>query len=164
MQHEIPLLISGLGIMFYSPFAVAGIAEGEDYFSTKFEAYEKVTAHAMRGDISAFCTGSPGDFRLVVYDGKLDDDGLQNAKFKLRLCLEVRDGEVCFRDVYELLDWTADCPSTQKIKMADGFYSVTVYSSPPASGHIGRDQVIYLHFEKVGRLPALEPDFVPDLR
>jgi hypothetical protein len=31
MRHEIPISITGLGIIFYSPFAVAGIGEGEDY-------------------------------------------------------------------------------------------------------------------------------------
>jgi hypothetical protein len=149
--------------MFYSPFAVAGIEEGEDYFSSTFQNPANVAAHAMRGDISTFCTGSGGDFRLVVYDGKLDDTGLLDAEFKLRLCLEVRDGDVCFRDLYDLMDWTAACPPSQKMKMADGFFTVTVYSSTPASGIIGDDQLIYLHVEKVGRRLTLKWDGVPQL-
>jgi hypothetical protein len=161
IRHEIPLTIAGLGIIFYSHFAVAGIGEGEDYFSTTFQNPAEVAAHAMRGDIAMFCTGSAGDFRLVVYDGRLDDDGLQEAEFKLRLCLEVRDSDVCFRDCYDLMDWTADCSSSQKIKMLDGFYRVTVYSSTPESGIIGQDQTIYLHFEKVAQRPTLKWDGVP---
>jgi hypothetical protein len=163
MRHEIPISITGLGIIFYSPFAVAGIGEGEDYFSSTFQNPANVAAHAMRGDISTFCTGSGGDFSLVAYDGTLDDDGLLNAEFQLRLCLEVRGCDVCFRDVYDLMDWAANCPSPQKIKVADGFYRVTVYSSTPASGIIGNDQLIYLHFEKVGRRPTLKWDGVPQL-
>jgi hypothetical protein len=88
---------------------------------------------------------------------------LQDAEFKLRLCLEVRDGTVCFRDVYDLMEWTADCPAPQKIEVADGFYSVTVYSSTPDSGIIGQDQTIYLHFERVAAKPAVKWDGVPQL-
>ena len=33
MKHELLLKTAGLGIVFYSPLAVAGIEEGEDYFS-----------------------------------------------------------------------------------------------------------------------------------
>jgi len=163
MQNEILLSTAGLGIIFYSPFGVASIGEGEDYFSTTFHNPDEVAVHVMRGDIATFCTGSEGDFKLVVYDGRLDDHGLQAAEFKLRLCLEVRGGEVCFRDLYDLMDWTADCPSSQKMKMVDGFYRVTVYSSTPGSGIVGRDQTIYLHFEKVAQRPALKWDGVPQL-
>jgi hypothetical protein len=163
LRQEIPLTIAGLGIIFYSPFAVAGIGEGEDYFSTTFQNPAQVAAHAMKGDIATFCTGSGGDFRLAVYGGRLDDDGLQEADFKLRLCLEVRDGDVYFRDLYDLMDWTADCPSSQKIKLPDGFYRVTVYSSTPESGIIGQNQAICLHFEKVAQRPALKWDGVPQL-
>jgi hypothetical protein len=61
------------------------------------------------------------------------------------------------------MDWTADCPSPQKIEVADGFYSVTVYSSTPDSGIIGQDQTIYLHFERVAAKPAVKWDGVPQL-
>jgi hypothetical protein len=163
MQCEILLSITGPGIIIYSPFAVADIVEGEDYFSSSFQNPANVAVHAMRGDISTFCTGCGGDFRLVVFDGKLVDNDLLGAEFKLRLCLEVRDGDVCFRDVYDLMDWTVDCPSTQIIKVPDGFYRVTVYSSTPTNGIIGDYQAIYLHFEKVELRPTLKWDGVPQL-
>jgi hypothetical protein len=82
VRPEIPLTIAGLGIIFYSRYAVAGIGEGEDYFSTGFQNPAQVAARAMRGD-------------------------MQDAEFKLRLRHEVRDVEVCFRDLYDLMDWTA---------------------------------------------------------
>lgn len=156
MRHEIPISIAGLGIIIYSPFAVAFICEGEDYFSSTFHDPANVAAHAMRGDILTFCTGSGSDFRLVVYDGLLDEVRLLLSEFKLRLCLDVRGGQVCFRDLYDLLDWTALCPASQQIELADGFYSVTVYSSTPASGIIGDSQPIYIHFEKVVRRPEIK--------
>ena len=41
---------------------------------------------------------------------------------------------------------------------------VTAYSStPPESGMIGDDQIIYIHFEKVGEKPNLKWDGVPQL-
>lgn len=163
MQNEILLSTTGLGIIFYSAFGVAGIKEGEDFFSTTFQHPDEVADHVIRGDIATFCTGSGGNFKLVVYDGRLDDQGLQEAEFKLRLCLEIRGGEVYFRDLYDLMDWTADCPSSQKMKMMDGFYRITVYSSTPQSGIIGDNQTIYLHFEKVAQRPALKWDGVPQL-
>ncbi len=163
MKHELLLSTAGLGIVFYSPFAVAGIEEGEDYFSNSFQKPNEVAAHAMKGDIATFCTGSGGDFLLVVYDGRVDDGAVQAAEFKIRLCLEVRGTEVCFRDVYDLTDWRKECPSSQKMPLADGFYCVTAYSSTPESGMIGDDQIIYIHFEKVGEKPNLKWDGVPQL-
>lgn len=163
MKHELLLTTAGLGIIFYSPFAVAGIEEGEDYFSNSFQKPNEVAAHAMKGDIATFCTGSSGDFKLVVYDGRLDDDVVQVAEFKIRLCLEVRGSEVCFRDLYDLMDWGKECPSSQRVPLADGFYRVTVHSSTPESGIIGNDQIIYIHFENVGEKPNLKWNGVPRL-
>lgn len=163
MRHKILLSTAGLGIFFYSPFAVAHIHEGEDYFSTSFQNPSKVADHAMKGDIATFCTGSGGDFQLVVYDGNMDDDGVQAAEFSVRLCLEVRGSEVCFRDLYDLMDWNNECPASQKLRFANGYYRITVYSSTPESGIIGNDQIIYLHFEKVNEKPAVKWDGVPQL-
>ena len=163
MKHELLLKTAGLGIVFYSPLAVDGIEEGEDYFSKSFQKPNEVAAHAMRGDIVTFCTGSGGDFQLVVHDSRLDDDAVQAAEFKIRLCLEVRGSEVCFRDVYDLMDWSKECPSSQKMPLADGFYRVTVYSSTPESRIIGDGQIIYIDFETVGEKPNLKWDGVPQL-
>ena len=163
MKHEILLSTAGLGIVFYSPFAVASIHEGDDYFSASFANPAEVAAHATNGNIATFCTGSGGDFRLVVYDGRLDDDALRTAEFKIRLCLEVRGTEVCFRDMYDLMDWAKECPGSQKVTLADGFYRVTVYSSTPESGIIGNDQTICVHFERMDRMPTLKWDGIPQL-
>lgn len=114
--------IAGLGIICYSPFAAGQLRAGQDYLTTSFTRPEDVAAHVLRGDITAFCTGSSGHFELVVSDEPLDSAALQGAAFKVRLCLEVRDSQVCFRDLYDLLRWSPHCPDGQSISLAEGFY------------------------------------------
>lgn len=163
MRQCIRMEIAGLGIICYSPFAAAQLRAGQDYLTTSFTRPEDVAAHVLRGDISAFCTGSPGHFELVVSDEPLDSAALQGAAFKVRLCLEVRDSQVCFRDLYDLLRWSPHCPDGQSISLADGFYLLTVYTSPPASGIVGDGQRIDVHFDPVGERPELRWAGVPQL-
>ena len=163
MNQGIEITIVGMGIIFYSPFAVARIPVGKNYLATSFTDPKAVAAHVTRGDISAFCTGSGGDFELIVYDGELDSLGLRAAQFKARLALEVRGGAVCFRDLYDLMDWTADCPPHQCVRMKDGFYRITAYSSTPPSGIRGDHQKIWIHFEPAPTLPELSWKSVPQL-
>jgi hypothetical protein len=163
MKSEISLSTVGLGIILYSPFAVDHIPDGDDYFTASFSKPEDVAAHVVQGSIAAFCTGSGGSFRLVVYDGDLDDERARAAEFKVRLWLEVRDLEACLRDVYDLMHWIRDCPRSQVMTVPDGFYVVTVYSSPPPSGIIGDDQTIYLHLERVCQRPTLMWGGIPQL-
>ena len=163
MRQEISLSIAGLGIVFYSPFAVEHIQEGEDYLTASFRDPEVVARHVMACEISTFCTGTAGDFTLVIDDGKLDDVALSQAEFRVRLGLEVRAEQVCFRDAYDLLQWWNDCPDSQRVKLADGMYRITVYSSPPASGILGDNQTIHLNFERVDCKPELWWTGVPQL-
>jgi hypothetical protein len=109
------------------------------------------------------CIGSGGEYDLLIYDGPLDLDPMNAAKFKVRLGLEVRDNEVCFRDLHDLISWIPNCPEGQEISVPTGFYRITVYSSPPASGIIGDRQHIALHFERVETRPLLKWDGVPQL-
>jgi len=61
------LPLEGLGIILYSSFAVAHIGKDEDYLQTHFLQPQDVAAHVNRGTISAFGTGSPGDYTIRLF-------------------------------------------------------------------------------------------------
>ena len=82
---------------------------------------------------------------------------------KLRLGIKVRDGTVCLRDLYDLMEWSATCPARQRVRVRDGFYRLTVLSDPPASGVLGDRQRIAIYFERTARKPAIRWQGVPDL-
>ncbi|HEX2344342.1 MAG TPA: hypothetical protein VHI98_27970 [Vicinamibacterales bacterium] len=102
METTIELEIAGLGIIFYSPFAVAHIQKDEEYIEVHFWEPPDVAAHVNACTISAFGTGGPGTFVLRLYDGELDVQVLKSAKASVRLGIEVRDSTLCFRDLYDL--------------------------------------------------------------
>jgi hypothetical protein len=162
-MREIAIDIRGLGLILYSPPAVAHIPDGADYLQEHFWEPEDVARHVMACQLTAFCTGSPGSFRLRFTDGPPDDAAVQAAAFKLRLGLQVRDCVICVRDLYDLMEWSADCPAEQQISIADGWYRLTVFSSPPPSGILGDGQVIDIVLERVARKPALRWEGVPSL-
>src|SRR5262249_4110001 len=163
LMREIAVDISGLGFILYSPPAVTHIPEGSDYLEQHFWQAEDVARHVMDGQLTTFCTGTPGSFRLRFLDGPRDEDAVDAAEFKLRLGLEVREGIVCIRDLYDLLQWSAGCPAAQQLPMADGWYRLTVYSSRPASGILGDEQLIDIHLEPMRAKPPLRWDGVPTL-
>jgi hypothetical protein len=135
---EVALDIQGLGIILYSPPAVAHILEGEDYLERHFWQPADVARHVMACRLTAFATGSPGSFRLRFRDGPPDEAAVQVAAFKLRLGRCVEGGTVCVRDLYDLMEWSADCPPGQQLPTPDGWYRLTVCTSPPAHRRIGR--------------------------
>ena len=92
-----------------------------------------------------------------------DDQALRAAEFKLRLGLHVRGSVICVRDLYDLMEWSAECPAAQQIPVADGWYRLTVFSSPPPSGILGDGQLVEVALERVGRKPALRWEGVPSL-
>jgi hypothetical protein len=163
MRAVVDLDIAGLGIILYSPSAVAHIREGQDYLSERFWSPTDVAQHVVACGLTTFCTGTPGRFRLLVYDGDIDSTALEAAERTIRLGVEVRDTCLCVRDLYDLSSWTRDCPSAQQLALADGFYRITAYTSTPPSGVLGDDQEISLHLEAVSERPRLRWDGVPDL-
>lgn len=163
MRTTIDLEIVGLGIVFYSPFAVAHIQVGEDYLEPHFWRGRDVGEHINACQISAFGTGGPGRYVLELYDGPLDEQALNSAKAKVQLGIEVRDGTLCFRDLYDFMRWDPDCPADQMVSVADGFYRISVYTSPPDSGILGDGQAVWLHFEARTEKPVLAWAAVPDL-
>jgi hypothetical protein len=155
------LTIAGLGIVFYSPFAVAGIAEEEDFLTSALWDPEDVATVVNSCRFGVLATGTPGDFIIHVLAGPLDEAAVMGAEFKVRLCLEVRDGEVQFRDLYDFMQWYRDVDGEQCVPMENGFYRVTAYSSTPASGILGEDQPIYVHFERAAERPLIKHPGVP---
>jgi hypothetical protein len=162
-MREVSLEIGGLGLILYSPPAVAHIAEGANYLQAHFWERAAVARHIMDCQLTAFCTGSPGTFRLRFKDGLPDESDFQAAEFKLRLGLQVHGGMVCVRDLYDLLAWSAECPPDQQFPVADGWYRLTVYSSRPSSGILGDGQLIEVALERVECKPALRWEGVPSL-
>jgi hypothetical protein len=160
---EVTLDIRGLGVILYSPPAVAHIPEGSDYLTDHFWQPSDVARHVMACRLTAFAIGSPGSFRLRFRNGPPDEDTVQAAAFKLRLGLRVEEGVVCVRDLYDLLEWSADCPPGQRLQTPDGWYRLTVHSSPPPSGILGDGQAIDISMERVSRKPLLRWDGVPVL-
>jgi hypothetical protein len=124
--REMTLEISGLGIVFHSPQAASHIAEGEQYLESNYTTEKQVQSHIQKGSIVGFGTGTPGTFILRFHTGYPDEAFLQGSDFKLRLGLDCRGGRVCFRDLYELMDWRADCPPERTLELEDGCYHVTL--------------------------------------
>lgn len=160
-MREVDLDIAGLGVILYSPPAVAHIPEGANYLRAHFWKPADVARHVMACQLTAFCTGSPGAFRIRFADGPADESAVRAAEFRLRLGLQVHGGAVCVRDLCELLAWEAECPPTQQIPVADGWYRLTIYSSPPPSGILGDGQVIDVALEQVVGMPAIRWEGVP---
>jgi hypothetical protein len=155
--------IAGLGFIVYSPFAVAHIAEGENYLRAHFWQPGAVATHVNACTLTAFCTGSPGHYHLTFVHGSASAEDESGASLKLRIGLEVRDGVFCVRDLYDLLDWSAECPAKQRIPLRDGFYRLTVLSDPPANSFLGDNQHIAIYFEETKEKPHIHHDGVPNL-
>lgn len=65
--------------------------------------------------------------------------------------------------VYDLMEWSNECPPEQRLPIADGWYRLTVFSSFPASGILGDGQVININLEPVADKPQLHWEGVPQL-
>lgn len=163
LNRTVVLEISGPGILVYSPFAAAHIREGEDYLTTSYMDEEQVQPHIQRGGLVAFGTSTPGTFVIHARGGYPPEETLDAADYTLRLGLEVKDRTVCLRDLYDLLDWTAEVPPEQLIELDDGFYHITLHSNRPPSGVLGDNQEVWMYFQPLPEMPALYPRGVPTL-
>ena len=106
------------------------IAEGADYLQSHFWKPADVARHVMECQLTAFGTGSPGTFRLRIADGPPDEQAVHAAAFKLRLGLQVKGGTGCVRDLYDLMEWSAECPVAQEFPVADGWHRLTAFARP----------------------------------
>lgn len=161
--REMRLEISGIGIIFYSPKATEHIAEGSNYLATNYTTEQQVQSHLQTGSIIGFGTGSPGTFILRFQNGYPDEMFLQESECKLRLGLDCRGGLVCFRDLYDLMEWRDECPPTQTLELEDGYYHITLCSDRPASGILGDNQEIGFYLQKLDEFPALAKQGIPVL-
>jgi hypothetical protein len=160
---EMTLDIAGLGIVFHSPVFAEHIADGADYFGSNYTTEEQVQAHIQKGTLVGFCTGSPGTFVLRFHDGYPHESALHESEFKLRLGLHCKGGVVCFRDLFELIEWHVECPPDRIFHLDDGFYHVTLRSNSPASGIIGDNQVIDFYLQRLAEFPKLAKQGIPTL-
>lgn len=163
MGSELVLDISGMGIVFYSPSFARPIPEGSDYLNTNYTTEQQVQAHIQKGTIVGFGTGTPGTFVLKFHAGYPEEGYLQKCEFKLRLGLHVEGGLICVRDLFDLLQWRAECPPQQVVELEDGFYHVTLCSDPPESGVLGDNQHINVYFQKLDAFPKLAKQGIPTL-
>ena len=161
--HPIRLSLNGLGIIFYSPPAVAHIREGENYLRAHYQEPEHVVQHIRRGTLVGFGTGSAGVFELRFHIGYPESEVLRRSPYKLRLALRCEGRTVCFRDLYDLVNWDPNCPEGQTIQLEDGIYHVTICSDLPRSGIIGDNQIIEVYFQPLDALPYLTWNGVPIL-
>lgn len=159
----ITLDISGPGIILYSPSFVSHIYEGEDYLSTNYMDADQVQPHIQAGTLVGFGTSSPGRFFIHILEGYPEEHTLDEADFTLRLGIQVRDSMICIRDLYDLLNWTSECPSEQILEIDNGYYHITLYSNIPSSGILGDDQIIWMYFNMLPDMPELYPHGVPTL-
>lgn len=160
---NIHLAISGLGIIFSSPSAVAHIPERADYLTSSFRRAKQVADHVNTGGLVAFETASPGEFQLRFHAGSPGADRISKYEFQLQLPLKVDQNQICFRDLYDLMDWTSRCPDSQTVHVDDGYYLVTIGTNLPESGVLGDHQEIDLYFQPVDHLPDLQFEGVPPL-
>lgn len=158
---KMQLEVHGLGLILYSPFAVAGIAAGEKYLEEKYWQPEDVARHVKAGTIAGFCTGSPGAYELSLIEGRPSAIHLIPYPHRIALGLEVRDRTVCVRDLYDLQRWKPLCPSEQTCALADGNYHLTVASAP--SDDVDEPQEIVIWFDRMEKLPELTWQGVPFL-
>ncbi|MBO5094321.1 MAG: hypothetical protein J6C33_08185 [Lachnospiraceae bacterium] len=162
-EEQFQIEIDGLGIIFYSPQSAKHIKEGEDYLRQHYWKPEDVVRHVYDGSIVGIATGTPGVFDLNIYQNTDPDIEKLDPDFALKLCLNVTDQVVYFRDLYVLLRWEKESAEDIKVDMENGCYEVIVCSWIPESGIRGDHQRINLYFNRVETLPRLHYEGVPSL-
>jgi hypothetical protein len=162
-KKKIELDISGLGIIFYSPLNANHIKDGEDYLSKSYTREEDVQSHIQKGTIVGFGTESPGKFNLEIFEGYPSNSIFISSEFKLRLGLNCIGRKICFRDLYDLMEWHSSCPEEQILELNNGIYRITLCSNAPSSGILGDDQMIKIYFEKLNEFPKLSTHGIPTL-
>ena len=145
------LSIDGMGIVFFSAETMGNVAPGTNFLTEEFTQPDQIAAHIKKGDITAFCTGTGGDFDLHFLTGCPFAEVLQAYPVSIRLGLHVQGG------------WNTDFPQDQVVPMADGFYDMTVCTRRPESGYWGENQTIRIYFNQVDAMRELSWTGVPYL-
>lgn len=163
MIKKICLDLAGPGMIFYSPFSVASILEGDDFLETVFSDALAVERQATDGRIVGVATGTSGRFIVEIYAGYPVEADVERSPYKLRLGIEVRDGILCIRDLFDFSKWNHVCPPDQEIALKDGYYHITLLSDDPPSGILGEDQVVQVYLQQLPEMPKLRYHGVPTL-
>lgn len=152
---EFQIEIMGLGIIFYSPHAVKHIQIGSRYLIEHYNKPQDVVSHIYEGSIVGFCTGSSGIYNINIYENTYPEIEKINPDYALKLCIQVTENIVYFRDLYVLLRWEKEDENDLKINIENGFYEVVVCSWLPESSIRGDNQLIEIYFIKKEKLPQL---------
>ncbi len=157
------LSIDGMGIVLFSAEVMKDVVPGSNFLTAEFTNPKQVGEHVRKGDITAFCTGTGGDFILWLRSGYPDSNAEKEFPIMIRLALEVRGGSLQFCDLFWLSDWNTDFPQEQILSLPDGYYHITVCTKKPESGYWGDAQIICLYFNELEEMPELIWPGVPYL-
>ncbi len=157
------LSIDGMGIVLFSAEVMKDVVPGSDFLTAEFTNPKQIGEHIRKGDITAFCTGTGGDFILWLRASYPDSNAEKEFPIMIRLALEVKGGSLQFCDLFWLSDWNTDFPQEQILSLPDGYYHITVCTKKPESGYWGDDQIICLYFNELEEMPELTWPEVPYL-
>ncbi|WP_032120930.1 hypothetical protein [Clostridium amazonitimonense] len=163
INRDISIYIDGLGIALYSPGMVTDIAVGNNFLMQEFNRPADIGEHIRKGDITAFCTGTPGQFELRFRSGYPDKIIDKEYPVAIRLGLQVKGGKIHVIDLYWLMEFTPECPQEQVVEVQDGFYHITALTRKPNSGIWGEDQTIYIYLNELPEMPELAWNGAPPL-
>lgn len=163
MGNVMHLSIDGMGIVLFSAETMKYVAPGTDFLTTEFTQPSQVAEHIKKGDITAFCTGSGGDFDIHFLSGYPTADINKEYPVSIRLALNVQGGSIQLCDLFWLSKWDTNFPQEQIVSMPNGYYHVTVCTRLPESGYWGENQTILMYFNKMEELPELTWTGVPYL-
>ncbi|ORX43926.1 hypothetical protein BCR36DRAFT_586396 [Piromyces finnis] len=159
--------LQGLGFVFHSGGILKSRENGYDFLENEFWEPEDVCKYVNKGDMTAFCTGSPGSYNLNFYNGvQSDNEGEDNKKYaaEVHLAIKIDSGILYIRDLYELSEWDRECKETEFLSLDNGIYLLSAYKNEITSDEFyenGQDIDIFLH--KVEEMPKLDFDNVPML-
>ncbi len=162
-DHIIPLEISGLGIICYSPDNAAHIPPGSNYLLENYRSVQDVQRHVQKGSIVGFGTGSPGRFLLHLRPGYPSPSIVEQCPFRLRLAVCCKGQKLVFRDLYSLLKWDPAYDPDHAVSLLDGSYHLTLLTSYPPSGVLGENQVIYVYLQLLDQFPLVAVKGIPTL-
>lgn len=162
-SKDMEIGIDGLGFALYSPDSTKDIPLESDFFEDEFMRPQDIERHIKKGDVVGFCTGTSGDFILKFREGYPDEKIDEEFPLTIRMGIEVKGGKINVVDVYWLMEFNPECPEDQVLYLEDGFYHITLNTKMPDSGIWGDDQVIYLYFNKIKKMPELSWEGIPML-
>lgn len=156
--------IEGLGIVFHSGGILKMRQDGYDFLENEFWNPEHVSRHVNAGDITAFCTGSPGIYHLKFNTECPGREEMNEYVAKVQIGILIDDGILYIRDLYDLMEWDSKCEDAEKIFLDNGIYLLTAYENRISDREFYESgQDIYIHIEKVEKMLDLNYEEVPML-